>query len=99
MTVPTFTVAELSRRTKDALRQAQDSAVTITSNGRATGLLLGIAGLDPIAAQRLAIRIQAEQAVAALQAASSERGLDQMGEERINEVIADVRRERHARSD
>ncbi|MDR1187033.1 MAG: type II toxin-antitoxin system prevent-host-death family antitoxin [Bifidobacteriaceae bacterium] len=87
----TVTMAELSRSTRQALLDAQNGPVVVVNNGRPTGVILGVEGLDAAEAERVARRVLAERAVAAIQSDSVERGLDAMTLEQVNELIAESR--------
>jgi hypothetical protein len=93
----TVTMAELSRHTRQAVSAAQQEGVVVTNNGRATGLLIGVDGMDLGEATSAARQILAQRALAGLQAQAATRGLNAMTMDEINAVIADVRQERHAR--
>jgi prevent-host-death family protein len=91
-------MAELSRRTRQTLLSAQTGPVVVLSNGRPTGVIVGIDGLDAAEAERVARRVLAERAVAAIGAEAVERGLDLMTLEQVNQVIAESRKASRSRA-
>jgi hypothetical protein len=65
--------------------------LVVLNNGRPTGVIVGIDGLDAAEAERVARRILAERAVAAIQSEAVARGLHTMTLDQVNDLIARAR--------